>query len=153
MSVEPETLFSIVEMIWSGAFGFRVEPLAATQPPANAVAAAVSIDGVWQGTVVVRTAPELATWAAASMFGRPGEELSRQDAEEAVAEVANMTGGNLKACLPGPSRLSLPTVLNTHHFWPAGEQQVADAHFVVEGGWMAVTVFSRASAGIGAGPA
>lgn len=147
MSIEPEILFSIVEMIWSGTFGFRVEPVSAAVPPADAVTAVVTIEGEWAGTVVVRTSRELALWAAASMFGRPGSELSRQDTEEAVAEVANMTGGNLKACLPGPSRLSLPRVLGTHHFCPPGEARVADAHFAVEGGWLAVTVFERQSAG------
>jgi chemotaxis protein CheX len=150
MIVEPETLFSIVEMIWSGAFGFRVETADVIPQPADAVAAAVTIDGVWEGTVVVRTSPDLAVWAAASMFGRPGDELSRQDAEEAVAEVTNMTGGNLKGCLPGPSRLSLPRMVDTRHFCPAGERQVADAHFAVEGGWLAVTVFAR---GMEPGPA
>ncbi len=147
MTIEPEILFSIVEMIWSGSFGFRVEPAKPATAPAGAVTAVVAIDGEWAGTVAVRTSGELALWAATSMFGRPASELTRQDIEEAVAEVANMTGGNLKACLPGPSRLSLPRVLDTRHYCPPGETQVADAHFAVEGGWLSVTVFARQSAG------
>ncbi|HTO74255.1 MAG TPA: chemotaxis protein CheX [Gemmatimonadales bacterium] len=147
MTIEPEILFSIVEMIWSGSFGFRVEATPRTEVPMGAVTAVVTIDGEWAGTVAVRTSSELALWAATSMFGRPAPELTRQDVEEAVAEVANMTGGNLKACLPGPSRLSLPRVLDTQHYCPPGEAQVADAHFLVEGGWLAVTVFARQTAG------
>ena len=54
--------------------------------------------------------------AAAAMFAAPAESLFYTDLVDALGELTNMTGGNVKALLPGPSRLSLAYVATNAHF-------------------------------------
>jgi chemotaxis protein CheX len=79
----------------------------------------VAIEGTWEGTVSVRMAPPLAEVLAAAMFGVRPDELTRCEIEDAVGEVANMTGGGVKALLRGPCELSLPAVRTGHAGSPA----------------------------------
>ena len=44
------------------------------------------------------------------MFDITAAEAVPADLQDALAELSNMIGGNLKTLLPGPSFLSLPTV-------------------------------------------
>ena len=44
------------------------------------------------------------------MFGVDPESISVEQVEDALGELANMTGGNFKSLVPGPSVLSLPRV-------------------------------------------
>ncbi|HVD28484.1 MAG TPA: chemotaxis protein CheX [Mycobacteriales bacterium] len=52
----------------------------------------------------------LARTAASAMFDRPAEALTDDEVADALGELTNMIGGNLKSLLPGPSRLSMPAV-------------------------------------------
>jgi chemotaxis protein CheX len=44
------------------------------------------------------------------LLGVQEADVSLEDMRDAAGELANMTGGGLKALMPQPSRLSLPTV-------------------------------------------
>jgi len=73
--------------------------------------AGVSISGTWQGNVTV----ELGTTAAVALTARmlalgPGEAVADADLADAIGELVNMIGGNVKSLMPGPSMLSLPMV-------------------------------------------
>jgi chemotaxis protein CheX len=48
--------------------------------------------------------------AAAAMFGLSAVELTDAEVTDAVGELTNIIGGNIKSLLPGPSRLSMPVV-------------------------------------------
>ena len=53
---------------------------------------------------------ELARRAAVVMFSVELDKVSPEQVRDAVGELTNMTGGNLKALLPPPCQVSLPTV-------------------------------------------
>ncbi|MDX1963820.1 MAG: chemotaxis protein CheX [Pirellulales bacterium] len=72
---------------------------------------AVQIAGQWMGTAVLAISPELARNCAATMLGIPARNADEADLCEVAAELVNMIGGNLKGTLPGPSYLSLPTII------------------------------------------
>ena len=72
--------------------------------------AQVHISGQWTGTVVLSCSLHLAQKAASIMFDLPVESLEALDIQDALAELANMIGGNLKSIVPSPSFLSLPCV-------------------------------------------
>lgn len=57
---------------------------------------------------MIECSESFARWAASRMFD--AEVSSRQDVGDALGELTNMVGGNLKALLPGPNRLSIPDV-------------------------------------------
>jgi hypothetical protein len=80
-------------------------------PPGSG--ALVSISGAWQGVVEVRVAAALGQRIAARMFRCRSEDVDDEKLRDALDEVANIIGGNVKALLPSPSQLSMPSFLDT----------------------------------------
>ncbi len=78
--------------------------------------AAIQIAGEWTGSVVLDLSPEVARESAAAMLQLSSQGVSDADLKDVAAELVNMIGGNLKSILPGPSFLSLPTVVSGHEF-------------------------------------
>jgi chemotaxis protein CheX len=103
---EEEQLSEVTENVWSGFLNIPLHRAGESQPAACEVAASISIEGAWNGSLTVCCSRTLANRVAASMFGSAdlGEELC----SDALGEIANIIGGNIKATLPAPSRLGLP---------------------------------------------
>jgi chemotaxis protein CheX len=76
----------------------------------------VHITGQWSGSVVVECPESFGRVVAAAMFGSEPEEVTDDELVDVVGELANMTGGNVKALLEGDSMLSLPTVVRGSDF-------------------------------------
>jgi chemotaxis protein CheX len=89
--------------------GLPLEQAAATRPP-ECITGMVEISGGFSGTVVVELSRPLARKVAAALFGMELDQVTEAEVVDAVGEVVNILGGNLKALLPGPSTLSLPRV-------------------------------------------
>ena len=70
----------------------------------------VQVTGDWRGAVTIELTRPLALQATDIMFGLEGEDPDPDDVRDAVGEIANMTGGNVKALLGGGCQLSLPSV-------------------------------------------
>jgi hypothetical protein len=79
------------------------------EPVAEPVSSWVEIVGPWNGAVVITTGRETAEELARCLLrGHAPEVLDDEDVEDALGEIANVVGGNVKAVLPGPSVLGLP---------------------------------------------
>jgi hypothetical protein len=79
--------------------------------PADALSAWVDVVGPWTGAVVLTTGARTATDLCRALLGEAAPEpLEDEDVADAFGEIANVVGGNVKAALPGPSRLGLPEV-------------------------------------------
>jgi chemotaxis protein CheX len=74
------------------------------------VAASVHVDGPWTGVIVVSTTRRAGRHVAARLLAVEDAEVTDGDMNDAVGEVANVLGGNLKTLLPPPSSMSLPMV-------------------------------------------
>jgi len=70
----------------------------------------VKISGAWAGSVMIGCSEGLAKHAAGTMFDMPPEDTTPSDVADAVGELANVLGGNVKGLVPAPSALSLPIV-------------------------------------------
>ena len=70
----------------------------------------IQISGQWQGAVVLQGTPALGRLFAARFFELAEEEVTEADLCDAIAELTNMIGGNIKGQVPGPSYLSIPSV-------------------------------------------
>lgn len=106
-------ILSLTPTIWSTTAQLEVHPSPdghALPDTAGTLGACVHISGAWEGAVVLQCAPGLAARAARVMLHLPSENASAEDMRDALGELANITGGNLKAALPSPSHLSLPVV-------------------------------------------
>lgn len=104
---EEEQLSEVTESVWTG---FLDIPLARAsgQPARSECAASVTIEGAWNGSLVVCCSRALAQRVAATMFHCDSEELREALWSDAMGEIANIIGGNIKATLPAPSQLGLP---------------------------------------------
>lgn len=118
---EEEHLSDITESVWTG---FLDIPLARSRSEFAGCecAASVRIEGAWNGSLVVCCSRQLAQRVATTMFQCESDELREALWSDALGEIANIIGGNIKAMLPAPSRLGLP---HFHADWrPAHEGQV-----------------------------
>lgn len=106
-------LREVVETVWSATLGFEVlDPWGSLPPPAEqSWCGCIHVAGAWNGMIKVSMSEGLTRRAAAAMFDAPGQTLSQADMTDALGEITNMAGGNVKALLPGPSQLSLPSVV------------------------------------------
>lgn len=102
----------VTETVWETVLGITLTPeFTVPAKPARMVSGCVQFTGAWEGAVTIECSAEFARQAAATMFGMDASQASVSDTRDAIGELANMTGGNVKALLPEPCRLSLPTVM------------------------------------------
>lgn len=74
------------------------------------VTACVHLSGAFTGSVIVQCSDHAARHAAAALFAVSSPEVTENEVIDAIGEIANMVGGNVKSMLPGPSFISLPAV-------------------------------------------
>lgn len=105
----------------------------------------VQITGAWQGAVVLQASASLATQFASRMLAIPWQDVVVDDLCDALAEVTNMIGGNVKSLLPGPSYLSLPSITSgdDFDFRVTGTVRVNEVPFQCESGLLNVLVVGR----------
>ncbi len=106
-----EEIDQITRLIWQSLLSLDVERLEVPPPDRGpAVQGTVAISGAWTGVLVLRFASELARWATAIMLETDLASVSEEEMHDAIAELTNMIGGNLKSHLPQPSTMSIPEV-------------------------------------------
>jgi len=108
-----ESIALLAEDIWLAVLGLPLMPSEAglAEPAAeDSLTGSVSIRGAWQGVVRIQCSTAFAQRAASVMFGLEPLHIGAEEERDALGELANMVSGNLKAILPGPSRLCIPVV-------------------------------------------
>lgn len=106
-------LQSIMDDCWSTFLGNvdPLEPVAPTDLPLPTWSAAITVTGGWQALVLMQFSEAAAAAVAQRMLGLgPDEAPSPEDLSDALGELVNVVGGNVKSLMPGPSQLSLPLV-------------------------------------------
>jgi hypothetical protein len=73
----------------------------------------VNISGPWQGEVVLAVPATSAPEFAAAMLGTSSSHVTVDDTADALCELVNMIGGQVKGTLPTGCRLSLPLIRTT----------------------------------------
>ncbi len=114
------------------------------------IVSAVQIVGDWQGAVRLDIDLELARRACANLVGLEPGELSSQDIRDAAGELANMTGGSVKALCSPTSRLSLPSVAMGRDFEFTVSQGtvILESSFTHPSGTLTVSVIEKQSAAL-----
>lgn len=118
----------VVEELTRGVFETVVGAPAsrAASQPCGARAYAVDVLGAWSGSVSIEVGDRLATIVATAMFDTP--ETAPDDVRDAMCELANVIGGNLKGLMPGPSTLTIPRVEECEEAPPGSKQLLFSCH-------------------------
>lgn len=119
MQLTEVDLNEVIESVWTSMLGHdvtRCEAILEHAPEARVLVGCVQVTGDWDLATLVYVPEELAINVAATMFGIQESELSPADVRDALGEIANMIGGNIKGMLPGETRLSLPTISEGRDF-------------------------------------
>jgi CheY-specific phosphatase CheX len=77
----------------------------------NIVTSAIFFAGDWKGSVVVECSEEQARLFTGRLIGIDTPARMDDDTRDAMGEVVNMIGGNLKSVFPPGVSLSMPSVL------------------------------------------
>jgi chemotaxis protein CheX len=113
MLISDDELNQLVENVWQTLMGCAPSSFVPGAKPPTAdewMTGTVRISGEWQGTVSVSCPADLVRQSAARMLDLPVDSVSIEDMHDALGEIANVLGGNLKSLMPAPTRLSLPEV-------------------------------------------
>jgi chemotaxis protein CheX len=106
-----EQICQVTGAVWRVVLGLAVQPT--SEVPAAAerfLLGSVAVTGAWHGAVWLYCSPALARQAAAIMFAVEPTQATEDQIRDALGELTNIAGGNLKALFPGPCSLSVPTV-------------------------------------------
>lgn len=110
---EPEVIEQIVQDVFTGLLG-EVDALPYATPHDGSpldVSASVSVTGGWSGHVVFSCGEGIGRTIAAGLLMAEETDINDEDLSDAMGEVANVIGGNVKSVMPGPSKLSLPVAV------------------------------------------
>lgn len=88
----------------------RVEARPLPQPPF--VTAAIHFAGSYRGAVILACSNSTVCWLTGRICRADPPSSVNEDALDAISELVNMIGGNLKALLPSGTALSLPSVVD-----------------------------------------
>jgi chemotaxis protein CheX len=148
MDIAPEDLESIAENVWGTTLGIAVSRLpewAGPEAAASMLVGVVRIRGAWHGSVVVHCPRELAAAAAAIIFSiDDGTTATPVEMQDALLELTNMIGGNMKALLPEPCELSLPVVSAAPDFTEPAGTKISELAVACDSHPLLVTVYEAA---------
>lgn len=110
MEIEHDDMVRVVGDVWETAVGLPAQPGdTRSDDTGPRVVGTVSIRGTCRADVTLGCHADLARRAAAAFFAVPEADVTQEMIHDAVGELANMTGGQLKALLPEGCTLSPPT--------------------------------------------
>lgn len=136
-----------VAMTWEAMFIRPLVPAGAETPDGfEGVTAIISLDGEFQGAVVVHCATTLAVRLTADLFDT-GSAPEVADVQDAIGELANMIAGNIKSILPHPCSLGLPVVAfgRDYQLQVMGTETAGEVQYESEGDRLRVLLVRQTS--------
>jgi chemotaxis protein CheX len=113
MVITEASVFDIIQDTWTSTLGFQVDYLESQDFSAvGAFTASVKISGAWDGEVRLHCPPPLARLIAGAIFQVEPDKAGNDETLDALGELIHIIGGNLKALLPQPVTVSLPSLVD-----------------------------------------
>ncbi len=113
-------------------------------PTGEQITGCVHLSGAYTGSIMLQCSPPAARDAAAALFSIAPGDVTQVEVVDAIGEIANMVGGNVKSMLPGPSLLSLPMVVQGVLSVP-GAQVVRTVQLIWRAEPLTVSLWQQAS--------
>lgn len=144
-SLSDEMLLELTDQMWGPMIGLPLERMPSAMSGAPTITSCIHISGGWNGALLLQLGASLARRAACAMLGLEEGELSDDDTNDAVAELCNILAGGVKAVLPGPSSISLPSVTQGSNYEVSipGTSLGLEAAFDSEGDQMLIRVLEK----------
>ena len=98
------------KLVWSTLLGFDIQPEPGTFDfsSEDMVTGSVQVTGKWNGVITLYLPSPLVNQITETMFSLEPGKASPETKKDAIGELINMVGGNIKSMLPQPSALSTP---------------------------------------------
>jgi chemotaxis protein CheX len=146
-----QEIISLTQYIWGATLNLEATPHDEPVPPVpggRTLDGVINITGAWAGALVLQVPEHVARRAAAVMFELSEDAATLEDMQDAVGELTNMTGGNVKALLDGHCQLSLPAVVEGRDFSirVPGSDAVTRVTFDIDGEPFVVSLLARSDA-------
>jgi chemotaxis protein CheX len=146
--LEQNKISEAVETVWSTMLGLQATTnpmIVGNRLKPSMLTGCIQITGAWTGAVTIECSGGLARRVASIMFGEDVCEITDDQINDALGELTNIVGGNIKALLPEPSHLSMPAVTEgTDYFFSVpGSRQMAQMSFSCEGKPFQVTILEN----------
>lgn len=106
-------LKDIASEVWASMANTYLEPagvIAGPESSTGSVTSSVRVEGAWEGAVRLDMNMDMARTTTARLLGAEEADISPEDIQDAVGELANMLGGGVKELMPQPCKLSPPSV-------------------------------------------
>lgn len=112
---------------------------------ADAIDSLLYYIGGAKGSLVLECGAKVARAFAARVTGLPAGSLDDDDVRDAVGELVNMIGGNLKALLPGDTAISTPLVFTSPRDLPLqdGATLISSLDFRCESGQFRLRLYRQ----------
>lgn len=113
-NLEPE-LTEVIEAIWGSTLHMGVERSEcshATECLDDSISAQIDILGETPSLLVLECSEKMASAAARCMFGLEQEDLAPRDLADAVGELVNILGGNIRCLISEDATIGIPV---EHH--------------------------------------
>jgi hypothetical protein len=107
-----DDVWNVVEAVWESLLGVWPAPAEPVRVGEDWLSAVVTVDGDWRGAVSFSCSFRTAQHVSRTMLDVAGNEPhpDLEDVADAVREVVNVLGGNVKALVPGSRSLGLPVL-------------------------------------------
>jgi chemotaxis protein CheX len=141
-------LTAIVSEIWTSMLGMELVEDRDAELEGETLTGCVQITGPWEGAVTVQLDAALATRVTGVMFGMEPDVIVDEYVSDAVGELANVAGGNVKALLEPGCSLSLPSVTrgtDYRVYVPGAETVERSVLRCASGGLVVVSMLTRTS--------
>jgi chemotaxis protein CheX len=146
MILASDDIAEIAIEVWSAMLGLESSVTDASDSDGGThVTGSVHVTGASDCLVSLQTSDRGARAFAAAMFGSSPDAVADDEVVDAVGELTNMVGGNIKSLLPEPSRLSLPAVAQGHsqQLRVPGAEVLNEVALTSAGERVLITVWSR----------
>jgi chemotaxis protein CheX len=132
-----ELVESVISMVWDSLLQAEAVPWTGQHPHEDTcMRAEIVLTGDWSGAIRLTCHQEAAQRMAGSMLHLSGDDhLPQEQVDDAIGEVVNVVGGNVKGALGGRTALGLPTIL---HGTPDLAAVPSSRHVVDWDGWPVV---------------
>lgn len=135
------------QLVCSTLLGLDAKPLptgSIEKSSEDSASGSVQVTGEWNGLIMLSLPSLLVNTLTETMFSLEPEKSSIDDKKDAVGELINMIGGNIKALLPQPSELSPPILaFGGHELYFPSTKLVTHCQFECQGHIFSLSLYER----------